>query len=100
MPGVVLSIAQGLVSIIGLVANFIIIPVGTIYTYLMYKNIRAIKDKTPNAFDDMETGRKFGIVLLIIVYAILSAALDYDGGEEPNKAFDFRQEYEFDFDFD
>lgn len=92
LPGIVLGVAQGLVTLISLIANFIIIPVGTIYTYLMYKNIRVIKDKTPNAFDDMETGRKFGIVLLIIVYAILSATLDY-GGEESDTSVDFRQEF-------
>lgn len=97
LPDVILGIVQVLVSIIGLAANFVIIPVGTIYTYLMYKNIRTIKDKTPNAFDDMETGRKFGLVLLIIVYAILSAALDYDGGESDDN-FNFGSGYEFDFD--
>lgn len=81
IPDVIFGVIQGLVSVIGLIANFIIIPVGTIYAYLMYKNIREIKDKTPNAYDNMEVGRKFGIILLIIVYAILNATLDF-GNEE------------------
>lgn len=93
VPENITAVVQGFVSLVGVASNFIIIPVGILYTYLIYKNLRAIKDQNVKVFDGMTAAKKFGIVALILVYLAVTFILDSSTGEydtSTNSGFNYQ----------
>jgi len=78
LPGIIaaqLGLSEIGVLLIGLpfllvriALNLFIIPGAFIYSYLIYKNLKAVKEKNAGMQDGMDVGKKVGIVVLVIVY--------------------------------
>jgi len=70
--GVVLSF---ITFIISLAVNFIVYSVITIYKYLLYEKLKAVKEGKPQAIDGLSAGKKFGLSLVIIIPLIVMIML-------------------------
>lgn len=68
ITGIVLSFVTFIIS---LAVNFIVYAVITIYKYLLYDKLKAVKEKKTEAVDGLSAGKKFGLSLVIIIPLII-----------------------------